>query len=156
LHRTGVDRALRLLALAVVLAAASAGAEPSAVLSFQRSGKPVAELTGSQITTKVAPRGGTFFDPHMGKTKSDRCWPIQTLMDAIYGAGWDATEYTEAILTALDGYASVSAAAKLAEDGGCVAFEDVDVPGWEPVGRRKSNPRPYYLVWTGANQGTEH
>src|SRR5438046_1182138 len=73
-------------------------------------------------------------------------------MDAMYGPGWDATEYSEAILTALDGYASVSVAAKLAEPGGCMAFEDLDVPGWEPIGRRKANPGPYYLVWTGANQ----
>ena len=141
---------------ALVLAAAVAGAEPQASLSFQRSGQRVAELSGAQITTKVASQTITFFDPHAGKTKSYRCWPIRSLMDAIYGSGWEATEYSEAILTALDGYASVSVAAKLAEPGGCLAFEDLDVPGWEPIGRRKSNPGPYYLVWTGANQGTEH
>src|SRR5262249_49052450 len=137
----------------LVLAAAVAVAEPQASLSFQRSGQRVAELTGTQITTKVAPQTVTFFDPHAGKTKSYRCWPIRSLMDAIYGSGWDATEYSEAILTALDGYASVSVAAKLAEPGGCLAFEDLEGPGWEPIGRRKSNPGPYYLVWTGANQG---
>ncbi len=148
--------AQRLLTLALVLAGAIASAEPQASLSFQRSGQRVAELTGAQISTRVAPQTVTFFDPHAGKTKSYRCWPIKSLMDAMYGPGWDATEYSEAILTALDGYASVSMAAKLAEPGGCMAFEDLDVPGWEPIGRRKANPGPYYLVWTGANQGTEH
>ena len=148
--------AQRLLTLALVLAGAIAGAEPQASLSFQRSGQRVAELIGAQISTRVAPQTVTFFDPHAGKTKSYRCWPIKSLMDAMYGPGWDATEYSEAILTALDGYASVSVAAKLAEPGGCMAFEDLDVPGWEPIGRRKANPGPYYLVWTGANQGTEH
>ncbi|OLC59603.1 MAG: hypothetical protein AUH76_14115 [Candidatus Rokubacteria bacterium 13_1_40CM_4_67_11] len=147
---------MRLLVPVLTLAGAIASAEPQASLSFQRSGQRVAELTGTQITTKVAPQTVTFIDPHAGKTKSYRCWPIKSLMDAMYGPGWEATEYSEAILTAMDGYASVSVAAKLAEPGGCVAFEDLDVPGWEPIGRRKANPGPYYLVWTGANQGTEH
>ncbi|PYO02984.1 MAG: cytochrome C [Candidatus Rokuibacteriota bacterium] len=141
---------------ALVLVATMAGAEPDASLSFQRSSQRLAELTGAQISTKVAPQTVTFFDPFVAKTKSYRCWPVKSLMDAIYGPGWEASEYSEAILTALDGYASVSVAAKLAEPGGCLAFEDLDVPGWEPIGRRRSNPGPYYLVWTGANQRTEH
>ena len=32
------------------------------------------------------------------------------------------------------------------------AIEDVDVPGWEPIGPQKANPGPFYLVWTKPHQ----
>src|SRR5499433_4476444 len=57
----------RVVVPALVLAAAIAGAEPQASLSFQRSGQRVAELSGAQITTKVVSQTITFFDPHAGK-----------------------------------------------------------------------------------------
>lgn len=125
-------------------------------LKFQRSGKPVVELTEAQISAKVPPKTVKFFDPHAGKQKSYRCWPIKPVMDLAYGAGWEKGELSEAALTAQDGYASQAAAGKLAEDGGCLAFADADVPGWEPMGRKGSNPGPFYLVWTGAAQSAEN
>ncbi len=99
-----------------------------------------------------------FFDPRYGKTKSYRCWPIKDVMAAAYGADWRKGPYTEAVLTALDGYASQEKGAKLDEEGGCLAFEDLDAGGgaWEPVGRKQVSPAPYYLVWTKAEQSTEN
>jgi mono/diheme cytochrome c family protein len=38
------------------------------------------------------------------------------------------------------------------EEGGYVAFEDVDVPGWELIGPQKANPAPFYLIWKKAEQ----
>ena len=48
--------------------------------------------------------------------------------------------------------------AKLGEEGGWLAFRDLDVPsgGWEPVGHKKANPGPFFLVWTGELQSTEN
>lgn len=125
-------------------------------LSFARSGAEVARLSLRELLEKVKPRKVRFYDPRHGKVKSYRCLAIRDVMDAGFGRGWDGGPHTEAVLTALDGYASVSAARKLAEDGGCLAFEDLDVPGWEPIGRKRANPGPFYLLWTNEEQSTEN
>jgi mono/diheme cytochrome c family protein len=140
--------------LALAFLSAAAQAEPS--LSFQRAGKEAAHLTTSEISAKVPPQTVKFFDPHAGKVKSYKCWPLKAVLDAAYGPGWEKSQYTQAALTALDGYASQSVTLKLAEPGGCLAFEDIDAPGWEPIGRKQANPGPYYLVWTSPEQSTEH
>ena len=41
---------------------------------------------------------------------------------------------------------------RLLEGGAHIAIEDVDVPGWEPIGPQKANPGPFYLVWTKPHQ----
>lgn len=133
----------------------AAGAE-GADLTFSRAGHEVARYTAPQMQANIPSRTVTFFDPHHGKTKSYRCLPIKEVMDLAFGPGWETSPYTEAVLTALDGYASVATATKLTEDGGCLAFEDLDVPGREPVGRQRANPGPFYLIWTGEFQRTEN
>lgn len=150
----GAAAALLLLALS----AAPAGAM-GALLSFERDGQPVKRQTVEQISAQVRPTTVKFFDPHHGKEKSYRCWPIKPLMDAMYGPGWEKSDHTEATMTASDGYASQAAAAKLTEEGGCLAFEDLDAGGgadWEPIGRKQASPGPFYLVWTHPEQSTEN
>lgn len=129
-------------------------AEPS--LTFQRSGEEVKTLALSQVSAAVPPGSVTFFDPRHGKVKSYRVWPVKAVMELAYGPDWTEGVHSEAVLTAMDGYASVSQAAKLSEDGGFIAFEDLDVPGWEPIGRKRANPGPFYLVWTQDSQSTEN
>lgn len=127
-----------------------------ASLAFKRSGKPVAELSVSQLAAKVQPKTLTYFDPHYGKPKTFKCFPIKDVMRAGFGASWQDGVHTQAALVASDGYTSQSAAAKLSEDGGCLAFADAEYPAWEPVGRKAANPAPFYLFWTGAGQSTEN
>lgn len=138
----------------LVLLAPAASAEVGLV--FQRDGKEVRRATAVQISKKVPPVSLTIDDPHYGKRKTYRCWPIKAVMDAMYGPGWGRPPLTEAVLTAADGYASQSEAAKLREDGGCLAFEDLDAGDgrWEPVGRKKADPGPFYLVWSKPEQST--
>lgn len=126
-------------------------------LTFTKGGKTAAVFTPEALSAKVAPVDVSFFDPHHGRNKRYRCWPIKAVMDAAYGKAWDRTEYSEIVLTARDGYASQSAAGKLTQDGGCLAFADLDAGvGWEPIGRKKADPGPYYLVWTKPEQSTEN
>ena len=139
------------IVLSLVLAALTAAAQDQARLSFQRAGQEAARWNAQDISAKVPPQVVRFFDPNAGKEKSYRCWPMKAVMDLAYGAGWEP-EYSEAMLTALDGFAAPTDARKLAEDGGCLAFSDAEVPGWEPMGRKRSNPGPFYLVWTRPEQ----
>lgn len=133
-----------------LLAAVALAAEPS--LKFQVSGETVAELTLSQMRAKAGVETLTIFDPHHGRMKSYDCLPLNKVMAAAYGTGWEAKPQTEAVLTAMDGYASLSTADKLAEEGGCLAFKDEGDDGWEPIGRKRADPGPFYLVWKGETQ----
>src|SRR5579859_5100129 len=130
-------------------------AEENPSLKFLRSGKFVQELSLREMLKKIEPKTERFFDPRYGKEKVYRCLPIKEVMKLAYGSQWQKSEQSEAILTAMDGYASVSSADKLNEDGGCLAFADVEVPGWELVGRKRVNPGPFYLSWVGPAQSTE-
>jgi mono/diheme cytochrome c family protein len=128
--------------------------EPS--LTFQVSGQPAKTLTLTQLKGLVTPYNGTFFDPLYGKTKSYECLPIAAVIDAGFGPKWQDGVNTEAVLRAMDGYASVSPALKLTEEGGCLAFADLDFPNWESIGRKKVNPGPFYLAWAKPEQSTQN
>lgn len=144
------------IAVSLVLLAAAVRAEPS--LEFRRSGVPVASKTLSELKAAVAPVKVEYHDPrYLGKKKRFECLPIKGVMAAGFGADWRTLPETEAVLIALDGYASQTGAAKLSEDGGCLAFRDLDFdPNWEPVGRKKANPAPFYLFWEKPEQSTEN
>jgi mono/diheme cytochrome c family protein len=135
--------------------AALAFGEPS--LKFQVSGETVSEITLSRMRAEVGNRKVTLSDPHHGgKTKTYSCVPMPKLMELAFGAGWTTKPQTEAVLTAIDGYASQTSADKLGEEGGCLAYEDEGGDGWEPIGRKKADPGPFYLVWTKENQSAKN
>lgn len=123
-------------------------------LSFIVSGKEQAVLSLPELKKKVPVSSVTLYDSRYGKTKSYRCLPMEALMAAAFGEHWQSLPQTEAVIKAKDGYASVTSAARLGEAGGCLAFEDIEVPGWEPVGRKKADPGPFYLIWTDEHQTT--
>ena len=147
-------RAAWLVPAIVLLVGAALAAEPA--LLFKVSGRVTATLTLSQLEAKVTPTTVTYFDPYYHKNKSFRCLPMAQVMRAGFGDAWLDGVHTDAVLTALDGYASQSTAAKLAEQGGCLAFQDVEVPGWEPIGHAQVSPAPFYLFWTAPTQGPQH
>ena len=140
----------------IAITACGARADDAATLKFERSGKLVNNIPLDVLTKHVRPITQHFFDPRYRKEKTYHCLPIKDVMAFAYGKDWLRGKESEAVLTALDGYASVSSAAKLGEDGGCLAFEDAEFPNWEPVGRRKVNPGPFYLSWVNPQQSTEN
>ncbi|MBI3549184.1 MAG: cytochrome c [Elusimicrobia bacterium] len=146
---------MRAALAAAALAAASLAYADDGTLTFNWSGKQVARFTKQELLAKVPPVKTTFLDPRYGKPKTYQCLPIAKVMDVAFGKDWANGAFSEAAFAALDGYVSVASAAKLTEDGGCLAIEDADVPGWEPVGRKKVSPGPFYLAWSGPEQSTE-
>src|SRR5581483_1264323 len=137
------------IVLSLILLAAPAFAQS---LVFQRSGKDVATLTAEEISAKIPPVTVKFFHYELHKEKSYRCWPIKDVMALAFGAGWEKGEFPTVSLAAADGYVSTADAARLTEDGGCLAFADADAPDWEPIGRKRANPGPFYLVWSKPEQ----
>ena len=138
------------IALAPALAVSSWGITTAqsddATLTFLRGNTPVVELTRAELIARVPPTTASFFDPRYEKNKTYRCLSISSVMAAVFGERWASSEFTEAEFTALDRYVSVAPASKLNEPGGCLAIGDVDVPAWEPVGRKGVSPGPFYLA----------
>jgi mono/diheme cytochrome c family protein len=144
------------LAVVLLLAPLAGAFAGEATLTFKRGGEVVAALTVAELEKKTPPETVSCEDPFYAKKKTFRCFPIAKLMEAVYGAGWQKGKETEAALAAMDGYTSQASAAKLAEAGGCLAFADAEVPGWELIGHKKVNPGPFYLFWAGPGQTTEN
>lgn len=135
-----------------MLSASAIGSCEEPKLSFLVGSEVRSTLTLSQLKGKAAGRVVDLYDSRYGKTKSFRCFPIAEVMAAGFGRDWQKLEETEGILKALDGYASVVSASRLREDGGCLAYEDVDHKDWELVGRKQVSPAPFYLIWQEEHQ----
>jgi mono/diheme cytochrome c family protein len=150
---------LGVLVVLAVVAAASTGCKPSkgnapatsaAKLAFVRDGKAVRELTRDELIRDIPPETVEGFDPYYGKTKRFRALPLRRVLERGFGAGGLATE--QFVLRASDGYTVPMNGSLLVEDGAYLAFEDLDVPGWEPIGPQHANPGPFYLVWSKPTQ----
>ncbi len=93
------------------------------------------------------------FDPYYQRKKHFRGYelaktlvksldlPIETLRKAYF------------VMRAKDGYEVPISGERLLEPGAFIAFEDVDVPAWEPIGPQRAHPGPFYLVWREQHQG---
>ena len=130
-------------------------AQDNASLAFDVSGEQVATATLGEMLARLPQHELEFPDPHYGKTKRFLTFSLHDVLDLGFGQRWRSPQFTEVVFTALDGYRSLSTQAKIMEKGGFVAFRDSDrADGWEPIGRKKADPAPFYIVWTGAEQTT--
>ena len=134
---------------------AAAAFEPA--LEFRLAGKAASRFTLSELQGKLKSYSIRFFNPFAGKGKEKnyKAFKIMDVLDLAYGDPWKKDEYSDMAFIALDGYEAVGKLALLKEEGGYLAFKDLDVPlGWEPVGKRNADPGPFFLVWTKENQTT--
>lgn len=132
----------------------ASGSDPS--LGFVQSGLGTRALSLSQMKAYLPVSDLAIFDTEYGKPKRYRGFALAQVLELAFGAGWQGQDYTEMVFSALDGYASVSTLEKLGEPGGFIVFEDRDHPGWEPIGRNRANPGPFYLVWARPGQSSAH
>ncbi len=143
----------RLLVFLVLLASCKKPppADAGATLTFVRDGKTVATLSRSDLTASIAPETVEGFDPYYGKNKRFRALRLSRVLERGFGssAPFDKDEF---VLRARDGYAVPMRGLLVTEEGAFVAIEDLDVPGWEPIGPQHANPGPFYLVWSKAEQ----
>ena len=137
--------------------AASAGAaapgvvDESVALSFVRAGKPVRTVTLGELLREVPAETFTAYDPYYNREKTFRGVPLSAVVKKGF-AGEEGLSALEYVLRAKDGYTVPLRGGKVFEAGAYVAFVDVDVPGWEPIGPQRANPGPFYVVWRGKDQ----
>jgi mono/diheme cytochrome c family protein len=119
-------------------------------LVFRKLGKPVTTLTLETIVAKIPPETVTQYDPYYQREKHYRAVPLADVLELAFPNENLATD--EYVLRAKDGYTVPMRGSLATEPGAYIAFEDLDVPGWEPIGERKANPAPFYLVWSKKEQ----
>lgn len=127
-----------------------------ASLIFKISSQESARFSLSELRKQIKAHEIKLFDPNYEKIKNYKAFLLKDIIDLAYKKTWNEASFTDLSFTALDGYNSVSTIDKIKEDDGYIAFEDIDFSGWEPVGRNKANPAPYYLVWLKKDQTPQY
>jgi len=153
---------LRRLALLAILALASparaAGATEAAALRFVRDGQTVRILDAKTLAEHCGAETIRVDDPYYGHTKSFRACPLGAVLALGFEQSSAAFAGENFFFRAKDGYARPAEGKVLVEPGGYVAFADAERPpgDWEPIERRRLDPGPFYLVWTGKGQQDPH
>jgi cytochrome c2 len=151
-----------LLGVALVLVAACSKPRPSftnpeALLTLSHvtaAGKTerTQDYTKQQIADRSRPEVVEAFDPYYGKSKRFWAVPLAPLLSEAF-SGLEISN-SDFVIRALDGYEVPIRGSQLLEEGGYLALADMDAPAWVPVGPRKANPGPYYLVWSKPEQSS--
>jgi mono/diheme cytochrome c family protein len=124
--------------------------ETASSLVFKKLGKVVTTMTLDEIVHKIPPETVVQYDPYYSKEKRFRAVPLAALLGAVFPNEDLAT--VEYVLRAKDGFTVPMRGSLAMEPGAYIAFEDLDVPSWEPIGEQKANPSPFYLVWSKKEQ----
>ena len=104
-------------------------------------------------------------DPYHGKAMRYRALPIRCVLDHGFATSGGAVAQRNhgLLLRALDGYTRPVSGRALLEPGGFLAYGEpdrlsADSSGsrFRPIDRTEADPAPFYLVWTGTEQGDPH
>lgn len=124
--------------------------EPS--LEFKRNGATVITRSRSALSARIPPVTLEVHDPYYERQKRYRALPLRAVLEAGFTDLGAKLENAEWILRAQDGYAVIMSGSQILEEGAYLALEDLDVPGWEPIGPQRANPGPFYLIWSKPEQ----
>ncbi len=141
-------------ALAAALLAQALQAS-EARLTFSRDGESVGALTRADLEACCEPRVVALDDPYYGSRKRFLAVPLARVLARGFGAELAGTlASADLLLRARDGYTRTANGAQLLAEGGFLALADADRAdgGFDPIDRRRVDPAPFYLVWTGAGQ----
>jgi mono/diheme cytochrome c family protein len=139
------------VASASVAVAATAPASRKAALAFGGQGRAARELDLAALLAAIPSETVVQYDPYYNREKRYRALPFARVLERGFEGVADLARQ-EFVLRALDGYTVPMRGAKAFEPGAYLAYEDLDAPGWEPIGQQRANPGPLYLVWAGKEQ----
>jgi mono/diheme cytochrome c family protein len=126
-----------------------AAAPDAAALTFRRDDGPETRLTLEEILRQVAPEQIDAFDPYYARAKRFRALPLVQVLKLAF-ATEPELRTREFVFRAKDGYAAYFRGDLATDAGAYIAYEDLDVPGWEPIGQARANPGPFYVIWKSA------
>jgi len=134
-----------------------AGAARAAGVRFVREGVEVREVDVPALADACRPTTIEVEDPNYGTSKRYRACPLAAVLAFGFGEPPRALGSADVFIRAWDGYDKPTSADRLAEDGAWLAFGDAELSDgqtfrWAPLGPRKIDPGPLYLVWTKPSQ----
>ncbi len=144
----------RLLSRSNQVEGAAQASLSAAELRFVRLGASVATLDLPALLRLAPVTEVAGHDPYYERAKRFRALPLEPLLVAAFGEEATALRQRDFVLRARDGYAVPLAGGRLLEGGAHLAFADVEVADWEPIGPQRANPGPFYLVWSRPEQGS--
>jgi mono/diheme cytochrome c family protein len=127
-------------------------ARPDARLTFTRGDEAVASPTLAELAAEHAPVVVTTRDPHYGADVRFVALPLAPILRAVFGESEAQLRAREYLLEAADGYRVPVRGEVLFERGVHLAVDDVESPGFAPIGERRVSPGPAYLVYEGATR----
>lgn len=133
-------------------------------LIFASSAQPGAprRLSLAELSAACGEREVEVDDPYHGRRMRYRTLPFVCVLDQGFAAQGGAAGLvgTTLLLRAQDGYTRPAEAALVASAEAHLAFGEVrpdagpeDPPHFSPIDRRRVDPAPFYLVWSGVSQG---
>ncbi|MCC6748128.1 MAG: cytochrome c [Deltaproteobacteria bacterium] len=135
---------------------ANPGSDPGAALEFLQGGRLVRRLTLAELHRLAPAESVTLQSPEYRRRKRYRALPLEPLLAFGFATPTASLARRDLELRASDGYTASLPAAVRAEGGAMLAVEDLDQPGWEPVGPRRATPGPFYLIWSRPSQRDTH
>ncbi len=129
----------------------------TATLEFLRDGTVVRRLDDAAIVKACGIRTIEVDDPYYEARKQYRACPLVAVLEAGFGVPADRLDAEDVLFRARDGYVKASTRARTLEQGGFVAFRELDRgDGFAPMGRGALDPGPFYVVWTRPDQRDTH
>ena len=141
----------------IVLGVVAAASARAADVRFVREGVLVKEATLAELMHACLVTTIEVDDPNYGARKRYRACPLADALAFGFGTYPKALGAADVFVRAWDGYDKPTGAERLGEDGAWLAFGDADLSEqdklrWAPLGPKKIDPAPLYLVWTKASQ----
>lgn len=134
-------------------------------LRFVAAGMPDRALSLVALRTACGEREVEVDDPYHARRMRYRALPMRCVLDQGFAdrGGAAGIAGQSLLLRARDGYTRPAEAALVADEEAQLAFAEValapepgDPPRFSPIDRRRVDPAPFYLVWTGSARNDPH
>lgn len=128
--------------------------DKTATLTFRRNGTDVRTLSLGAMLESLKTETVRAYDPYYNRDKTFHAFPVARVLEKGFEGEDARIGELELVLRAKDGYTVAMRGRRILEDGGFIAYEDAEVPGWEPIGQQRANPAPFYFIWSKKDQAS--
>jgi mono/diheme cytochrome c family protein len=133
--------------------------QEASALRFERGGTLVRRVDRAALEAACDLERIEVDDPYHERRKVFLACPLRRVLAIGFGPELARGSDSNYFLRARDGYTKPATGARLLEEGGYLAIEDLSNPagdGWEPIDRTRVDPGPFYVVWTRPGQNDVH
>ena len=117
----------------------------------------------SQLKANLSSHDINIYDVHHYSQKNYRAFVLKDVLDYGFGSYMDtaSNKNLKFLLLALDPYTDTATYAQAIDNGGYLAYEDLDVNGsanWGSITDTAGvvyNPAPFYIVWSDTSRQTQ-